>query len=255
MSKENAFFALYPALENLLECISDVSECLRHATSQLASSEETETAVSRLESSLNDDQIKALGESAVTAVVQGLEEAKIWLAASRRARAPDDEQRRKLAERGIASLEAGWDSLRDLTDGLARRAFGYWGAEFFSLCRASGVDLLSLYFPHYENDGLADVDELLNAPDLDMPSSGTPRPQLVLTPLQKNILKELNGKALKKEDLAEKVCGGRSNGNILYRRGGLHELRAHGLVDRIPIIGFYRPDSPPPGTESLLGRQ
>lgn len=255
MSKESAFFALYPALENLLECVSDVSEYLRNATIQFASIEETETAVSRLESSLNDDRIRALGESAVTAVVQGLEEAKTWLAASRHARAPDDEQRPNLTERGIASLEAGWDSLRDLTDGLTRRAFGYWGAEFFSLCRASGVDLLSLYLPHYENDGLADLEELLNAPDLDMPSSGTARPHLVLTPLQKSILNALDGKALKKEHLAAKVCGGLDNGRILYRAGGINELRKHGFVDHMPTVGYYRPDSPPPGTESLLGRQ
>ena len=69
---------------------------------------------------------------------------------------------------------------------------------------------------------------------------------LVPTPFQLTILKALNGRALKKMDLAREVCGGEGNGNLLYREGGIRELRNRGLVTHKHGPGFYRPDAPPP---------
>lgn len=57
------------------------------------------------------------------------------------------------------------------------------------------------------------------------------------------ILKALDGCALKKQPLADKVCKG--EGSVLYRKDGLKELRAAGLVAHKNRLGFYRPDRPP----------
>lgn len=65
---------------------------------------------------------------------------------------------------------------------------------------------------------------------------------------QKQILAALDGRALKKMDLAKEVCGGECNGNLLYRPGGIRELRDRGSVKWKSRLGFYRPDRPPPGT-------
>ena len=52
--------------------------------------------------------------------------------------------------------------------------------------------------------------------------------QFIPLPLQDAILKALDGQALKKQALADKVCKG--EGTVLYRSGGLKELRDRGLV-------------------------
>ncbi len=69
---------------------------------------------------------------------------------------------------------------------------------------------------------------------------------IVPTPFQRNILRALDGRALKKLQLAAEVCGGEDNGNILYRPGGLRELMDRGVVAMKRGVGFYRPDKPPP---------
>ncbi len=65
------------------------------------------------------------------------------------------------------------------------------------------------------------------------------------TPLQKAILAALAGQALKKQALADLICKG--EGTVLYREGGIKELRAMGLVEHKSRIGFFRPDAPPEG--------
>jgi hypothetical protein len=72
----------------------------------------------------------------------------------------------------------------------------------------------------------------------------------VPTDFQKQILKVLEGRALKKMGLAREVCGGVDNGNLLYRAHGLKELEAHGRVKWKTKLGYYRPDAPPPGAMS-----
>ena len=68
---------------------------------------------------------------------------------------------------------------------------------------------------------------------------------------QRTILDALDGRALKKQPLAVEVCGGEENGNLLYRPGGLKELRDAGLVAHKRGVGFYRPDHPPPDAIDL----
>jgi hypothetical protein len=65
------------------------------------------------------------------------------------------------------------------------------------------------------------------------------------TPLQMEIYKALDGRALKKLALAIDVCGG--DGNRLYRPGGIKEMMAKGVVVNTPGVGYYRPDAPPRG--------
>jgi hypothetical protein len=64
------------------------------------------------------------------------------------------------------------------------------------------------------------------------------------TPLQKNILQKLNGRALKKEQLAHEC---ECDPSRLYRSGGIKELRDYGLVAHKHGVGYFRPDAPPPG--------
>ncbi|MCC9608552.1 hypothetical protein LOC69_22000 [Blastopirellula sp. JC733] len=67
----------------------------------------------------------------------------------------------------------------------------------------------------------------------------------LLTPLQREILKVLNGKNMTKQQLADAVCGG--DGSRLYKKGGLKELMKNGRLSnqRKGNVGYYRPDSPP----------
>ncbi|MBA4104970.1 MAG: hypothetical protein C0485_04350 [Pirellula sp.] len=60
---------------------------------------------------------------------------------------------------------------------------------------------------------------------------------------QARILAALGGRALKKDALAAEVCGG--EGSRLYRKGGIKELMAIGLVVNKQRLGYYRPDTPP----------
>jgi len=65
---------------------------------------------------------------------------------------------------------------------------------------------------------------------------------LILTPLQRAILKALDGKAMKKEPLADAV---KCDPSRLYRPGGIKELMARALVAKQKGVGYYRPDAPP----------
>lgn len=61
-------------------------------------------------------------------------------------------------------------------------------------------------------------------------------------PVQRRILKALDGKALKVEPLATTIGVETSR---LYRGDGLDELKEKGLVDHKPGLGYYRVDAPP----------
>jgi len=73
--------------------------------------------------------------------------------------------------------------------------------------------------------------------------STEPHVVFVPTPLQSAILDALDGKAMKKQALADEVCGG--EGTRLYRKGGINELREIGRVDHKHGVGYFRPDAPP----------
>jgi hypothetical protein len=72
-----------------------------------------------------------------------------------------------------------------------------------------------------------------------------PKSSMVLHPLQQAILAALDGQALKKQPLANKVCAG--EGTRLYKQNGIKELIKAGLVAHAYGIGYYRPNAPPPG--------
>ncbi len=67
--------------------------------------------------------------------------------------------------------------------------------------------------------------------------------------IQADILDALQGRAMKKSDLAEEVCGG--DGTRLYRKHGIKELITLGLVKHQHGVGYYRPDRPPPDAINL----
>ncbi|MBX3451459.1 MAG: hypothetical protein KF777_17960 [Planctomycetaceae bacterium] len=67
---------------------------------------------------------------------------------------------------------------------------------------------------------------------------------IILTPLQLEILRALEGKVLRKKALADLLCKG--HGSSLYKNGGIGQLIALGLVAKCKA-GYYRPDAPPEG--------
>lgn len=69
--------------------------------------------------------------------------------------------------------------------------------------------------------------------------------------LQKAIMKALDGKALTKDALAKKVCGG--DGSRLYKARTIQELMEARLVVNKRGVGYYRPDAPPP--DSILAKK
>lgn len=80
-----------------------------------------------------------------------------------------------------------------------------------------------------------------------VPWEQPPAAGFVPTAFQQAVLEALDCKALRTEALAAAV-GDRAR---LFRpKGGLAELREHGLVSHHERLGYYRPDSPPPQLES-----
>jgi hypothetical protein len=70
-----------------------------------------------------------------------------------------------------------------------------------------------------------------------------PQPPDIMTPLQRDIMKALDGAAMKIEPLANAVSG--RDTKRLYKAGGLQELRDRGDVAHRHGVGYYRPDAPP----------
>jgi hypothetical protein len=64
-----------------------------------------------------------------------------------------------------------------------------------------------------------------------------------LTPMQRAIMKALDGRALKADALAKEVAGG--DRRRLYKKGGIKELRENDRVVNKRPLGYYRPDRPP----------
>lgn len=229
-SRETAFLAIYPALRRVIEKGGQ----LRAALEECVESEwgpDTDDIPVLLEASdglaiaLDDRDIRELGPQAFTPA---------FLKAMSVVRTSIAESNDGLLWDAIHPANEGCNELDGYVHLLAVGAFGEWGAYFFSLCEA---DLPDECFDHNEFSP-----ELLVA--------GSPAGDLLIfTPLQKSIMKALDGKALKKQALANEICKG--EGRVLYRPGGLQELRRHGLVEHRPQIGFYRPDSPPPDSIAL----
>ncbi len=126
---------------------------------------------------------------------------------------------------------------------MARWAFGYWGAEFFNFLQYDErLEVIRECIPQSES---VDREPLLSADDVpDEPMDVAPT--MVWSPLQLWILKALDGRALKKEQLAAEVFGDSDHGTKLYRaKKGLTELKACKIVVNTIGIGYWRTDSPP----------
>ncbi len=67
---------------------------------------------------------------------------------------------------------------------------------------------------------------------------------IVMSTFQQSIYRALDGVALKKNDLSDRVCP--DDPSRLYKPNGLQEMRSRGLVSHKRGLGFYRPDRPPP---------
>ena len=108
-------------------------------------------------------------------------------------------------------------------------------------------------FVDYDCDGLrqaveAESNAAMERCRLSIVGNGTtvstkPHGVFIPTPLQAAILDALDGKAMKKQALADEVCAG--EGTRLYRKGGIKELRDIGRVDHKHGVGYFRPDAPP----------
>lgn len=201
--------------------------------------DDLEKGVARLDSLLAAEQVTAIGDEPLRLARQGVDALKTWLR--------DEGWRTNVdasdegLERGVRLLEDGWGEIERFIERMARRAFGYWGAKFFALLEGDQIELFS---EKMAGTGKQDMKVLLDAEDVPDEPVDVP-PTLLLTPRQRDILKALDGKALKKEDLAAKVCGASDYGNILFRPGGLKELMALGMVENTRGIGYWCTCSPP----------
>ena len=134
-----------------------------------------------------------------------------------------------------------WDYLQSLMIG----ALGPFGAFFFDLAIFEGRPAREIG-KYLEKNWAWGPDRWTSESAALLLRDAESITPLILRPLQREILKALTGRALKKMALAAKVCGGEANGNILYRPGGIKELMARGIVKWESGVGFYRPDAPPP---------
>jgi hypothetical protein len=76
-----------------------------------------------------------------------------------------------------------------------------------------------------------------------------PREPLFFGPRQKAIMDHLDGKAMRSRALAKALHIDQPS---LYKRDGIKELMANGLVKTHRKIGYYRPDAPPSEHADLI---
>jgi hypothetical protein len=90
-------------------------------------------------------------------------------------------------------------------------------------------------------------EEFADLLELELANRQPPIPAMPLgepfSPLQSRIWKALCGSALKKQPLANIVCGGEAS--RLYKPNGIKEMQEAGIVRRKDTLGYYRPDAPP----------
>ena len=102
-------------------------------------------------------------------------------------------------------------------------------------CRSAPTGIESAESP-------APVNALLVEPQV--PEEATAAVSLVLNDTCLGILKALDGRAMRVEELAKTVTGGETT--RLYRDGLKTILKANGMIVYDSKIGYFRPDAPPP---------
>ena len=130
---------------------------------------------------------------------------------------------------------------------LGRAALGVWGMHFLRLwwqqCeRGPDDEFILSWNVHGELPKVtaSDVAALFAAA---CAAAATKAP-FSPTRWQVRILRELDGSALTKKELAQAI--GMKHPRQLYRPGYLRELMAQDRVKNDPKLGYYRPDAPPP---------
>lgn len=140
-----------------------------------------------------------------------------------------------------AAIEEGVDVVEGYRRALLRHVFGSWGGFWFEMA-AGHLD--GEYYAAPSDTDIKVLQGVLDWKPIEPPNPASG--PLVMTFLQKNIMKVLKGRALTKRQLAAETCGGKENGILLYRKDELKELRDAHLVKHKRGVGYYRPDVPPP---------
>lgn len=252
MGKQYAFFALYEKLTKITDVIGEISlikdDCFGGPTvDDWKDTDELENLTNQLDVLLADGTLTPVFDAHLGRVHLAVVQIKSWLNAEDWLRDVDSSDER--LERSFELLEKGWQEIDEFIRQMARRAFGYWGAEFFSFLEYDErLEIILGSIPQSES---VDLEPLLSADDVPDEPIDVP-PRRILDAMQRGILKALSGKALKKEELAEAVTGNPCHGNLLYRQRRLPRLLKAGLVIKTPGIGFWRPDSPPKDKLAIL---
>lgn len=246
MGKQSAFFALYEKVGIIDDAIAEILGIWEDfyggpTVDGWKDTSDLKIAVTRLDACLEDKQATPIGDEPFRFIRRGVRALEQWI--SREIWLVDVEASDRELEKSVQLLEQGEETLEQFIQQMAKRAFGYWGARFFSLLKHEEYfreDFVAMMGPN----GMQDLHMLLNADDIPDELIDVPTVR-ILTPLQRNILKVLEGKALKKEALADAVCGGVESSRILYRAGGIKELMELGQVENKRGVGYWSCLSPP----------
>ncbi len=245
MGKQFAFFALYDKLTKITDVIGEISlikdDCLGGPTvDDWKDTEELENLAGQLDVLLADEVLTPLIDGPLSRVFNAVVAIRRWVDAEDWLRDTDASDER--LEQSVKLLEEGWQETDQFIRRMAQRAFGYWGAEFFNFLEYDErLEIIRESIPQSES---VDLEPLLSADDVPDEPVDVP-PQKLWTPLQREILILLDGRAMTKKELAEKLWGGEDRGRQLYRKGALYELMEHGMVENTTGVGYWRSDSPP----------
>ncbi len=261
-SKQQVFLHAYRAVRRVMDAATSLAEQLEaDPEARYAFSAERAGAayfyqdlnwdhvfpfVGQLKEALQDDLVQALHDETIADIQIALRYADEALPVPGQTGGDP----RILAE-VVDHLELDVQQLVDMCYGWAKAAFGVWGGYWFTVA-ASGQFSLDYSDPWPEIElSPAEILAVMTEPErnerkTDESGRKWADPEDLLSPTQRAILDALDGRALKKEDLAEAVFRRRDQGNRLYRFPGIKELMKRGLVKNVRPIGYYRPDAPPP---------
>ena len=154
-----------------------------------------------------------------------------WNVATGIANRPDDAFKARLTSLGesekqvLTDLAANIDAGAEVTEETA-------GVDLLASIRGT-LSMIAEYAPR----------RYARIVDYSRVEAGGEQETFVPNDFQNSILQALDGVALKKQDLANKVCGG--EGSRLYKPGGIKELMERKLVTNKPRLGYFRPSNPP----------
>jgi hypothetical protein len=151
-------------------------------------------------------------------------------------------------EKAVA-FESDWPRLKDRLEIESFKAEAYADSQMEKRAReAMGVSEVprsdSSNEPENRETAAISTENKTEDKSVDEISVGTLQEgSLVLDDTLLGILKALNGRALRVQQIADEVTAGETTS--LYRAGLKTKLEKNGLIVRDPKIGWYRPDRPP----------